>query len=269
VLDRSLYSDRLLHGFDVFAFLELAGRPELAGHAVARPHLYFTYVFLFFSIVFLPGVLDGFASERRLSREDFWATCGRNLWRFVRLFVLNLLIAGIIFAVLMGINGALGKAAANSNNERLPFYVQLAGGIAIFLIMSWIRIWFDLAQSAVVINDEPRVRRSLRVAGRFAGRSLVRLLATYVFISLVAIAILLGGVWLWDVVISPANVAGAFLIAQVILFLFLAARFWQRACAIEYCVSHMKEDRVDEQLLPATAPVVVSPPLNEPGTQPA
>src|SRR5579884_3706826 len=81
VLDKSLYADTLVHGFDVFTYLELSSRPELAGHAVARPHLYFTFVFLFLSVLFMPGVLDAYASTRRLSRDDFWATCGRNVWR--------------------------------------------------------------------------------------------------------------------------------------------------------------------------------------------
>src|SRR5438270_11650731 len=43
-LDTTLYSQKLLHGFDVFTFLGLISRPEFLGHAVARPHLYFTFV---------------------------------------------------------------------------------------------------------------------------------------------------------------------------------------------------------------------------------
>src|SRR5947209_3330375 len=247
VLDTSLYSQRLLHGFDVFVFLDLTSRPEFAGHAVARPHLYFTFVFLFLSILFMPGVLDAHASERRLLREDYWATCGRNVWRFVRLFLIGGLTTGVAFAVLMAINGALGKAADNSSNEKLPFYVELTGAILIFLIMTSIRIWFDLAQVDVVIRDEGRIRKSIRSAAAYASRNLGRLLGAYLIITILAVLVLLGGLWLWDVVVPPASVAGAFLIGQVTLFLFLVARFWQRGCAVAFCVTRMREPVPEEQ----------------------
>ena len=258
VLDNSLYSGRLLHGFDVFAFLELAIRPELASHAVARPHLYFTYVFLFLSILFMPGVLDAYSSERRVSREDFWATCGRNVWRFLRLFALNLLIGGVVFAVLAGANGALGKAAGNSTNEKLPFYVQLAGAIVIVFVMTWIRTWFDLAQADVVLRDESRVRKSLRRALHQRSSSLARLLGADLLITLLACGWLLAGLWVWDVVIPPARWVAAFLVGQAILIVWLTARFWQRACAVAYCVSRMAEPAGEAEM---PSPPVLPVPL--------
>jgi len=253
VLDNSLYSQKLAHGFDVFVFLDLISRPELAGHAVARPHIYFTWMFIFFSVLFMPGVLDAYSSERRLSREDFWATCGRNLWRFIRLFVINLIIAGVVFAVSSGINGAIGKAADDSPNVKLPFYLQLIGGVIIFLIMTWIRAWFDVAQAHVVVHDESKVRNSIRLAARFVGRSTISLLACYVLIAVFAAVVFLAGLWVWVVLVPPAAVVRAFLVGQIILFLWLAARFWQRACAVAFCATRMSEARRDEI---APAPIV-------------
>jgi hypothetical protein len=263
ILYKSLYSDRLVHGFDVFALLELSSRPELAGHAVARPHLYFTFVFLFLSVLFMPGVLDAYASSRQVSRDDFWATCGRNVWRFVRLFVIFAIINMIVFAVLTAVSGALDKAAGRSSNEMLPFYVQLAVGVLIFLVLTWIRIWYDLAQAEVVIRDEGRVRRSIRSAAGCAWRSLGRLLGAYVVISVIAVTVLIGGMWIWEVIVPPATVVGAFFMGQLILFIFLAARFWQRACAVTFCVAQMNA-MVPEEFVPA-ATVPQASPAPEPG----
>lgn len=264
ILDKSLYSDGLLHGFDVFTFLELSSRPELAGHAVASPHLYFTFVFLFLSVLFMPGVLDAYSSKRRLSRDDFWATCGRNVWRFVRLFIIGGLITAVAFSVLTVMDTALGKAAARSSNEMLPFYVQLVGGIVIFLIMTWIRTWYDLAQADVVTRDEGRVRKSMRSAAGYAGRNLGRLLGAYVLISVVAVIVLIGGMWIWDVIVPPASVPGAFFVGQLILFLFLAARFWQRACAVAFCIARTGAMPAREQFIPA-ATLPQDPPITEAG----
>lgn len=269
ILDSSLYSQRLLHGFDVFVFLDLTARPEFAGHAVARPHLYFTFVFLFLSVLFMPGVLDAFASERRLLREDFWATCGRNVWRFVRLFLIGGIITGVVFALLAGIDGALGKASDNSSNEKLPFYVELTGAIVIFLILTWIRIWFDLAQVDTVIRDEGRVRKSIRSAAGYAFRSLGRLLGAYVLITIIAVLVFLGGLWLWDVVVPPTSIAGAFLIGQVTLFLFLVARFWQRGCAVAFCVTAVRESVPEEQVGAAAMTPEIPPGMPSPDALPS
>ncbi len=267
ILDDSLYSQGLLRGFNVFVFLGLMSKPEMGNiHGLAQPAVYSAYLFVCFSILFMPGVVGAFASERRLSREDFWATCGRNVWRFVRLFLFNLIIAGIAFGVLSGINGALGKAAGNSTNEKLPFYVEMLGGIIIFLVMTWIRFWFDLAEANVVISDEGRVRTSLRAAAGLASRGFARLLGSYVLISIIAVAILVFGLWLWDVAVPPANVAAAFFIGQLILILWLAARFWQRGCAVAFCLQGTKARPVAEPLpaaVEASAPPV---PAAEPGT---
>ncbi len=264
ILDNSLYSQRLLHGFDVFVFLDLLAKPEMGNiHGLAQPAVFSSYLFVIFSLLFMPGVLDGFASERRLSREDFWATCGRNVWRFVRLFLFNLVIAGITFGVLAGINGGLGKAADNSTNEKLPFYVELVGSCIIFLIMTWIRTWFDLAEANVVLSYEGRVRKSIRRAAGFATRGM-GLFSSYVLISLIAVAVLVFGLWLWDIIVPPASVIGGFLIGQSILFLWLVARFWQRACAVVVCMDKMKAEAAEE-FVPAVTPIAQPLPMADPG----
>ena len=265
VLDKSLYSQGLLQRFDVFVFLDLLSQPEMGNvHGFIQPAVSSAYLFIFFSILFMPGVLDGFASERRISREDFWATCGRNVWRFVRLFIFNLIIAGISFAVLSGATGALGKAAGNSTNEKLPFYVELIGGIIIFLVMTWIRIWFDLAEANVVISDEGRVRKSMRIGARLASRGFGRLLGPYVLIAIFAVVVLVLGLWLWDAAIPPGNVVAAFVVGQAILFLWLIARFWQRACAVVFCLKETKEC-VAQEVVPLSPPSAAPTPIPEAG----
>src|SRR6266853_307696 len=93
VLDHSLHADRLLHGFDLAALVEMLMRPEFGPTIASRlPAMLFALLFMFSTALFLPGVLQGYASTYRLPREDFFRACGRNLWRFIRL----LLVAGIV-----------------------------------------------------------------------------------------------------------------------------------------------------------------------------
>jgi hypothetical protein len=235
VLDNSLYADRLVHGFDVTTLIEMFARPEFG--PTASPlwsALLLSIVFFLATALFLPGVLQGYASPYRLPREDFFRTCGRNLWRFIRLTI----VAGIIFLIaagaLFGLQVALVKKADDSTLEVLPFTVKMICLAVIFLVMTMLRIWFDLAEVDVVLSDQRAVRRSMGYAFRHTFRALGRLLASYVAITLVAAIVLVAGLLAWMKLVAPESVRGAFLISQLILLVLLIPRFWQRAVAVAY-----------------------------------
>jgi len=235
VLDHSLASNDLVHGFDLGVFIEMLARPEFGPmRASTMPAIPFAVIFLLLSVVFLPGVFLGYASDHRISREEFFRACGRNLWCFVRLMILFAIIGGIVSGILFGIQNALVNAADKTSYETLPFYVQLACLAIIFLIMTALRIWFDLAETDVVLSDERAVRRSVSMAFRQTRVRLPSLLGSYVIISLIGAGILCLGIWLWNAMVPPASVLGAFLISQIILFGLLKVRFWQRATVVAF-----------------------------------
>jgi hypothetical protein len=232
--------------------------------------MFFTVLFFVATALFLPGVLQGYASTYRLPREDFSRACGRNLWRFIRL----LIVAGIIFLiatmVLSGVRGALVKAAGESTNELLPVYVSMAGLAVIFLVMSVLRIWFDLAQADVVLSDQRAVRKSIGKAFRHTWRGLGRLLTSYVVTTIVGAMVLLAGLWVWINLVRPTNVKGAFLVSQFTLFLLLIPRFWQRGVAVTYYQRHMVDPIAEQAFTPApVVEPVAATPVNEPGAEPA
>jgi membrane-anchored glycerophosphoryl diester phosphodiesterase (GDPDase) len=156
------------------------------------------------------------------------------MWRFVRLFVIFLIVAAIVGGIIFGIQTGLLKATDQNENERLPVFIQLGGLAIIFLVLTVIRIWFDLAQTDVVLRDQGAVRKSVSAGWRMMKRNLGRLLGNYVVISLVALAVLVAGIWLWYTIVPASSVLGAFLISQIMLLLLLAMRFWQRATAVAF-----------------------------------
>ena len=72
--------------------------------------------------------------------------------------------------------------------------VQMAGLAVIFLMMTTLRIWFDLAEADIVLNDQSAVRKSIGAGFRHTFRSCGRLLGSYVVATMVAAAILVGGI---------------------------------------------------------------------------
>jgi len=249
VLDHSLYSNGLVQGFDLGVFGEMLARPEFGpSRASTVPAMGLAAIFLLLTIVLLPGVFLGYASDHRISRDEFFRACGRNLWRFVRLTILFAIIGGMVAGVLFSIQHAIIEAASATSHETLPFYMQLACLAVIFLLMTAIRIWFDLAEADVVLADKGAVCKALGKAFRQTRQNLVSLVGTYVLVSIVGAVILGGGIWLWHTIVPPASVFGAFLISQATLCLLLATRFWQRATVVAFYTGNMLEQTVTVQL---------------------
>ncbi|HSY93834.1 MAG TPA: hypothetical protein VK812_20915 [Candidatus Binatus sp.] len=235
ILDRSLYSERLLHGFSLGVLTEMFAEPEFGPAAASQlAAIFFAVVFMLATALFLPGVFQGYASTYRLQREDFFRACGRNLWRYIRLLIIAGIVMGILTIAVFVVRGVLEKKAAESTNELLAPEVRYGGLAVIFLVMAAFRIWFDLAEADIVLSDQRAVRKSIWAGLRHTLRSLVRLLASYVVTTLVAAIILVGGIWTWMKFVAPENVARAFVVGQITLLLLLIPRFWQRGVAVSY-----------------------------------
>ena len=235
VLDHTLYAQGLLKGFDTGVFGELLFKPEFGTmNSMTYPAMYFGFLFFVATALFLPGVFTGYASTYRLPREEFFRACGRNMWRFIRILIIAGIVMGIVAGFLFAANGAIANKADQSTNEKLSFELQVIGLTIIFLIMTTLRILFDLAEVNTVLDDQRAVRKSIAMAFRHTFSSLPRLLASYVVVSIIAAIFLAGGLWIWMRFVSPENWFGALVIAQITLFLLLIPRFWQRGIAVSY-----------------------------------
>ncbi|MFZ0418896.1 MAG: hypothetical protein WAM04_12430 [Candidatus Sulfotelmatobacter sp.] len=258
-LDHSLLSERLVHGFDVGVVVEMFAQPEFGPtHASRVAGLHFALLFFIATALFLPGVLQGYASTYRLPREDFFRACGRNLWRFIRLMIVAGIVMGAVAGPLFGLHGVLVRQAAESTNELLLPEVRFAGLAVIFLVMTTLRIWFDLAETDIVLSDQPAVRKSIGLGLRHTWRNLGRLLGCYVVTTIVAAIVLVFGLWVWVKFVPPASVGGAIVVSQLILLLLLIPRFWQRGIAVSYYLQNMVEPVSVQPFTPApvVAPVV-------------
>ena len=265
IMDHSLYSRGLTHGFDIGVLINLLIRPDF-GHmnAMTMPAFYFAFLFFLATAIFLPGILAGYASTYRLPREDFFRACGRNLWRFIRIMIVAGIVMGILTGALSAAIGAIVKKAGDSTNELLPFELQMTCLGIMFLIMTTMRIWFDLAEADTVLNDQRAVRKSIATAFKHTFRSLGRLLTSYVISTIVAALLLAGGLLIWEKLVSPESIFGAFVIGQITLLLLLIPRFWQRGIAVSYWQQRMLVPVVamhPAEVTPATiAPVPVMEP---------
>ena len=253
LFDTSSYSDKLLHGLDLSVVIDLFLKPEFAAtRSMTSPAFCFAIIFFLATALFLPGIFAGYASTYRLPRDDFFRACGRNLWRFIRILIIAAIVMGIVAGILFAINGGIVKKADESTNELLPFELQMVGLAIIFLVMTTLRIWFDLAEADTVLNDQRAVRKSIASAFRHTFRGLFRLLGSYVIVTIVAALILLAGLWCWLHFAPSDGWFAAAVISQITLLLLLIPRFWQRGIAVTYWHQYMM------------APVIVATPVQPP-----
>jgi hypothetical protein len=274
-LDHSLLADRLVHGLDLAVLIEMLVQPNFGSvHGAFGSSLHFAMAFFFLAALFIPGVLMGYASTYRLPREDFFRACGRNLWRFIRLMIVAGIVMGAAAGALFGARSVLMKKAAESTNELLPFYVSVAALCLIFLVMTALRIWFDLAQTDLVLSDQRIVRKSIATGFRHLWRSLGQLLGAYTLIAIVGVAILFGGILVWLKFVPPASVLSATLVGQLTLLFLLIPRFWQRGVAVTYYLQNMVEPITERSFAPEAiaraAAIEPIPPVNlNPPPEPA
>jgi hypothetical protein len=262
ITDHSLYSGGLIHGFDVGVLVELLVKPDFGKmNSMTAPSMCFAVLFFVATALFLPGIFAGYASTYRLPRDDFFRACGGNLWRFIRIMIIAGIIMGIVFGLLYWANDAIATKADESVSEKLPFQLQVTGLVIIFLIMTTLRIWFDLAEADTVLNDQRAVRRSIGSAFKHTFRNLGRLLGTYVVSTIIAAIFLVAGLWIWMRFIAPESIVSAFVIAQITLFLLLIPRFWQRGIAVSYWHEKMLAPVVAMQAIEPAPPVVTAPPV--------
>jgi hypothetical protein len=222
-----------------------------------RPQLIFP-----FCSFFLPRCFSPESSPDTPPTIDFFRACGRNLWRYIRLMIIAGIVMGIVVGILAAINTAIGKKAVESTNELLPFELNVAGILVIFLVMTTLRIWFDLAEADVVLSDQKAVRKSIGSAFKHTFRSLSRLLGSYVLATILAAIFLVGGLWCWLHFVPSTSILGAFVAAQITLFLTLIPRFWQRGVAVAYWKQKMMLPvaQVDTTIVAPVAPAAILEP---------
>jgi len=258
VADHSLYSDRLYHGFDLFAFIELAGNPEVSLWSKFSGSILFSVVFFVFILFLMGGILETYRTDRKLPAGAFFEACGTYFWRWVRLLVWFLIVLVPIGILASVITKWSGKLSSDAPQEKLGFWVDVIGlGFALFLSLS-MRLWFDMTQVRAVAEDERAMRRTLARTLRVVWSNFGPLFWMYFRITLLAWAGLTLAIFLWTRI--PADRVGlSFLVFEVSLLWWMGTRLWQRTSETVWYEQWAAVQPRPESILPIAEPLVTAP----------
>jgi hypothetical protein len=228
VLDHSLESQALVHGFNPIVLTALLMEPHGA-HGAGTASACLILVFFVFMLFVEGGLLEVYRLDRRLTKSEFFEASGRFFCRFVRLLIMLLIVlipVGIVFN--------LRTRAADFVDERSPspvpgVWVRLIGLLVVLFLMQAVRLWFDMAQVRAVAEDERAMRRALGRTFKITFGNFGALYWMYLRISIVAWLLAAVLLWIWVRLVRPEWIGVSFLLTQLILLSWLATRLWQRA----------------------------------------
>lgn len=233
VTGSSSYSERLVHGFDLGVFLELINKPEVAPYSQVSIALVFSGLFVAFQLFLAGGIITQYLTVERMDRSRFYAACGQNFWKMVRLAPLFVLAAGLAGGLLHAIGAALDIATEGSANRQATFALQCGMLVIEALALLWVRMWFDLAQTQLVASGVRRIRSSIAYGFKSA-RSARELYGSYVLLGILTSLVAALGIYLWWTAAPASQVIISFLILQSTLACLLVLRWWQRALAADW-----------------------------------
>ena len=248
LLDHSLASKQLVEHFDIGAMIELLREPSIQVHSFQTASLHFSLVFLIYMIFINGGVLTVYREDRKLTKAEFFEMSGGYFWRTVRLVLLSC----IPFAILGGFYSALSDSSErltdNAANAHTGFWVLVVGCLILWIMTTFVRAWFDLAQSMTVAHNE---RGMLRVSWRALILSLRNagiLTTAYLSIHMAGIIlmVLLSAIFIY---VPHASFRLSFFVLQVVVIVDIVVRLWQKAA----CMSWL-ENRPADITTPVYAP---------------
>jgi hypothetical protein len=228
-LSHSVASQRLVNGFDLFSLAEFAGQPDTPLEQPGPAVFHYSVIFAIFMLFAAGGIVATYVFDAKPTTTAFFEACGHHFWRFIRL-VIYLLLAFIPIGILAAICGSIyHRIDAASNSPYSADFFFITASLIILLLTMVLRLWFDMAQVIAVAEDETRMHRALRRATSLLAHNFGSLLWLYLRISLLAWIVLGLGMYLWMFRLSPLSTTAAFLLTQLMLVFWIAARLWQRA----------------------------------------
>ncbi len=254
ILDHSIASGQLLHGFNVGGFLSLAMHPDSPFGGLHSAYLHSAILFTIFMLFATGGVLATYYSGQRLSAGPFFEACGHHFWRFFRLTIYLLLVLIPVGLLIWLANHFYDRIDTQSISPMPAVHFFEAAAVVIVLLLICIRVWFDMAQVIAVAEDERRMRKALLRAASLLWHNCGSLFWLYFRVSMIAWIVFAFGMHVWMHHLPPESLGAALLLSQSLIVFWLAARLWQRASESIWYREH-------QRAISASVPVYEPPPV--------
>lgn len=228
ILNHSIASRSLIHGFDLGALAEILIHLHQNGGAAIS----FAGIFLFVLMYLLltAGTLFVFQTEEKAQLSTLLSNGLRYFWRFIRLLLIAIPVQAFVLGVLFHLRGAFMDHADRFVVGIPLFLHSILSLLVVGLVAVFLRVYFDLTEVYTIqlgIRGDRRIRRSLLPALRVYFASFSRIYFSFLGIQILGKFCLMFCFFLALQLLATPHIGPLFFFAQLGLFLLLAARFWQ------------------------------------------
>ncbi|HEY2016309.1 MAG TPA: hypothetical protein VGH38_22550 [Bryobacteraceae bacterium] len=261
LLGESAWAERLADNFDPQWVAEvIAGKGAVPFVPLVVSALTVFGISAVAHLFLLGGALQLFCAHEEFSTGAFFAGCGRNFWRFVRLALVSVLFYAVVMLVNSGLASVGRKMWGEGSAETPLMYWNWATTAILLMLLVLVVLIFDYARIRLVATDS---RKTFRAAWWSVG---------FVFANLKRTAGL--GVVLW--LIAAALLAVYFGVSRVVtqtslalvLLLFAIRQVMVLAKGWTQLLFYASQSQMYESLVPLPVVVVMPPPEQEPSPEP-
>jgi hypothetical protein len=281
VLGHSLASQRLTNAFDLGTAISSMMRVGQNAPSAGGTQYLGLPIYLLLYFIAVPGTLFCYQTEAPATLTNLMGMGLQHFWRFVRITLLAGLTALIVLGPLYALNSLWDRHIDVHRVGQSAFIVEACSLIAIVLVGSVIRMYFDLVEVytvqlglTIMPNGKPdhRVRRALLPALQTLLRGSMENMTVFLFLMIVGSAILAATGSAAATTLAQPRAWPSFVLTQVGMLAMLVTRFWQRGAQTTLASNFPIQLQMSESTTstnptdtdPIPAPEPIAPALPEP-----
>lgn len=251
-LGHSLWAARMLGNFDATWMAEYVAATGSATLAIPPIVIACGVLYLLLSAFLTGGIVSVFArADGTSGPADFWAGCGRNFWRLVRVLLWSLAAYAIAFLAGSLLDAVARKIWGEGMEERPLVIFGWFRATFVLLLLLLLNMVFDYARIRVVVEDTRKTARSVLRSFRFVFCNFGLTAGTYGLVLLLGI-LLAALYWVLSGAL-PRTSLGLLLVVLIVQQVYVVLRVWVRLL----CFAGQTE--VYRAMRPAPVPAAEAP----------
>ena len=188
-ISRSLMADQIAKGIDFLWLGDIIYKyqdffPALVGWFLI-PGIFFLLLYIFLN----GGIIGRIAAQdEKINMTSFFSDCGKYFLRFLRVFLISLVVYFVVFGgIFRGISALFKLWTKNASTEWPLILSSILTFLIQVLLFSIVRMFFDYVRVRLVVEDSKKTIRATLLNLAFIGKRFFRAWSLYLLVGLIVV----------------------------------------------------------------------------------
>lgn len=264
-LSKTDLADEFVAGFPLDTFIEFWYQQSSVLKSIGLSAVGLGVLYLVVHIFLTGGIVTALTVGHRVSLHRFVSDGARYFWRFLRLFVLLLVVIGMFVAAYSaGLNELIEDLQESAVTDRASFFWRVLSVAVLLIVISLVLMVFDYAKVRTVVDRRRSVFIATVLAFAFSVRRAWHAVPLF-FLNLMILAALFGVYLIVENQFSNATVA-SMISLFVVQQLFILSRIWMKLSFFSTQLAYynsVRESSLSPLESPAPTPSTLTDPIAE------